>query len=398
VQNHTNPKLKKRILLLRTIAVWTLISLILQFGLYFFLNNAVAKIMKVPQFPASQPPVYYLEADLPDSNPENIQISYTKDYLAYMDDGVFKVFNLRQNKLVFSKGPVSTDEKGLGVLNYQWLPDRNSLIYFFAKKNSSPYSIVLVPRSESSPEELERVTIYTPQLTYLCTLELPNSNEDISPIDRENITISNFPAGGKVEQIATSTYTNLVYALIESNSAPTLMEIDVMYNVRFLQQAEETILDFTASDHLGTLFVQNQKAGDKYILAVEGENRSPIAANNNYIILGSSSNNLYIGEVIHNRLTQIFVCNDSPKLDKDDKYKLSSFWQGEIPFTEGQVGIDSQGKIVIYEANRAYIITEDGLKTKTIEGDNNFLSPDGAALIKLTKRPNGTGIQIIPLN
>ncbi|NLM22117.1 MAG: hypothetical protein GX207_10310 [Peptococcaceae bacterium] len=398
MQNHTNSKLTKRILLLRTFAVWTLVSLILQFGLYFFLNNAAARIMSVPQIPAGQPPVYYLEADLPDSNPENIQISYTKDYLAYMADGVFKVFNLKQNKPVFSKGPVSPEEKGLGVLNYQWLPDRNTLIYFYAKKNPNPYSIVLVPRSAPAQEELERVTVYTPQLTYLYTLELPDSNEDISPVDRENITISNFPAEGKVKQIATSTYTNLIYVLIETNSAPTLMEIDVMYNVRFLQQAGETILDFAASDQLGTLFVQNQRAGNKHILAVEGEQRTPIAVNNNYIILGSCSNNLYIGEVIHNRLTQIFVCNDSPKLDKDDKYKLSSFWQGEIPFTEGQVGIDSQGKIVIYEANRAYIITEGGLKTKTIEGDNNFLSPDGAALIKLTKRPNGAGVQIIPLS
>ena len=387
----TNPNSKKRIIL-RTFIVWTLISLILQFAFYLFLNNAAAKILNIPQTPGNQPPVSFLTADLPDDNPENIKISYAKDYLAYMANGVFKVFNLKQNKLVFSKGPASTEEKGLGVLNYHWLPDRNTLIYIYVKKNPDPYSTILVPRASPNQDELEKITVYTPQLTYLYTLELPDSKENNPPIDRENITISNFPAEGKVKQIATSTYTNLIYMLIETNSSPTLLMMDVMYNVRFLQQSGETILDFAASDHLGTLFIQNKTAATKSILAVEGNERTLITDNNNHEILGCIKDRLYIGEIVNNRLRQILTCSEM-----DNNYELRSVWQGDLPFTERQIGINANERIVIYEANRAYIIAENTLKTKTIEGDNNLLSPDGTALIKLKKRSNGTRIQIIPI-
>ena len=126
---------------LRIILVWTLVSLFLQGGAYSLLNNKVQEVMA----PLSNEPITLkLKATIPGSNLKNIQISYAKDYLAYTENGTLKVFNLVKGKQVFEKKSPSTTDKTLGVLTYQWLPDRNTLLYFYAKKNPNEVTTVTV--------------------------------------------------------------------------------------------------------------------------------------------------------------------------------------------------------------------------------------------------------------
>src|SRR5690606_38225381 len=117
---------------LRIIFVWTLVSLFIQSGAYFFLNNKVQEVMSPS---AKEPIILKLKATIPGTNFKNIQISHANEYLAYIENGTFKVYNLEQGKQVFEKKPPSTSDNTLRVLTYQWLPDRNTLIYFYAKKN-----------------------------------------------------------------------------------------------------------------------------------------------------------------------------------------------------------------------------------------------------------------------
>lgn len=128
---------------LRTLISWLLVSLMLQFTFYYFLNNQIEKVMA----PTVNEPIVVknLEADIPGTNLEGIQISYAKDYLAYKENGVLKVYNLKQKKVVFEKKPLAGSDKNMGVLYYQWLPDRDTLVYFFARKNPNPYTDVVVP-------------------------------------------------------------------------------------------------------------------------------------------------------------------------------------------------------------------------------------------------------------
>jgi len=114
---------------MRIIFVWVLVSLILQFGGYSLLNNQVQKVMAPV---VNEPIAIQLKATIPGSDLKNIQISYAKDYLAYLENGTLKVFNLTKGKVVFEKKSPSATDKTLGVLTYQWLPDRNTLLYFYA--------------------------------------------------------------------------------------------------------------------------------------------------------------------------------------------------------------------------------------------------------------------------
>lgn len=130
----TPERTRKKSGFVRTIAIWTAASLILQAGLYTFLNHSISKVMNPTSLTATPAPTT-MDTVLPDTDLRNVQLSYDRKYISYLAGNAFKVFDIAENKVVFTKEPESGSDEGMGVLNYQWLADRDSLIYFYAKKN-----------------------------------------------------------------------------------------------------------------------------------------------------------------------------------------------------------------------------------------------------------------------
>ncbi|EGW40822.1 hypothetical protein [Desulfosporosinus sp. OT] len=409
---------------LRIIFVWTLVSLLLQFGAYSLLNNQVQKVMAPV---TSEPITLQLKATIPSADLTNVQISYAKDYIAYSEKGTLKVFNLKKQKNVFEKESPSVDDKALGVLTYQWLPDRNTLIYFYAKKNPNPITYVTdyPPKSTQQPttqsttpkteDPNEKTTVSkdttkevpvkprtkirygNPQLTELYTLELPDSDEDTAPDDRFNQTIDQFPAGGEIEEWVVSTYTNLMYLTVKNGSKEQLMEIDVMKNVRTLNKSGETIDNMAASDRYGTLYLDSKVGSTQQVLALNGTKRQTISKNDNDRILGIRDGKVYIGEVENDVLVKIKTTADLSEVKSNPV--LNTEWVGSIPFDNTQrTVIGSKGQIVVYDHLTAYIVTAGQLKEVNLHGDDNYISVDGAELIQLTREETFTEAELQPLN
>jgi len=412
---------------LRIILVWTLVSLFLQGGAYFFLNYKVQEVMT----PLSNEPITLnLKATIPGSNLQNIQISYAKDYLAYTENGTLKVFNLVQGKLVFEKKSPSTTDKTLGVLTYQWLPDRNTLLYFYAKKNPNEVTTVTVYptkatvqpptqntthedlKTEDPNQKIEKIIpkvvpkvvpvepriekrYGNPQIAELYSLELPESKEDTPPDDRFNQTIDNFPAGGKIENLVVSTCTNLMYLNVNNASTELLLEINVMKIVRTLNKSGETIENMAASDRYGTLYVDS-KIGDTHkVIALNGTKRRVISKKSNDRILGIRDGKVYIGEVVNNELVKIKTTSDRSELT--DNPSLKTEWEGIIPFQNVRMLIGSKGQVIVYDQQIAYIVTNDQLKEIKFDGLENYVSIDGAELIQLNQQGTSTIVELKPL-
>lgn len=408
---------------LRIILVWTLVSLFLQGGAYFLLNNKVQEVMA----PLSNVPITLkLNATIPGSNLKNIQISYAKDYLAYTENGTFKIFNLVLGKLVFEKKSPSTTDKTLGVLTYQWLSDRNTLLYFYAKKNPNEVTTVTVyptkstvktPTQNSTPEELktedpnqkiEKVVpkavpvepriekrYGNPQITELYSLELPESNDDAPPDDRFNQTIDKLPKGGKIENVVFSTSSNLIYLTLKNESTQLLMEIDVMKNVRTLNKSGETIDNMAASDRYGTLYVDSKVGDTHQVIALDGTKRRVISKKSNDRILGIRDGKVYIGEVINNELVKIKTTSDRSELT--DNPSLKTEWEGLIPFKNVRMLIGSKGQVVVYDHQIAHIVTDGQIKEIKFDGVENYVSIDGAELIQLNQQGTSTLVELQPL-
>ncbi|WP_088228832.1 hypothetical protein [Desulfosporosinus sp. FKB] len=420
--------MRKRI---RIIFIWTLISVLLQFGGYYILNNQVQSVIS-PLGVTAQPITTQLKATIPAANLTNIKISYAKDYLAYTENGTLKVFNLKQNKVVFQKAPPVND-KSLGVLMYQWLPDRNMLLYFYAKKNPHPVtystvypskrtiqvpastsgSIQVMPKTDDPNQKLVREVPKTvtkeitgapqlvkrygnSQITELYSLDLPNSDETTAPDDRFNQTINSFPAGGKIENLVVSTSTNLMYLTVKSSSKELLLEIDVMKNVRTLSRTGETIDNMAASDRYGTLFMDSNQGGVHQIIALDGSKRQIISENNNDRILGIKDGKVYIGEVQDNQLLKIKTTPDLSHMT--NRPSLTTEWQGTIPYSSStSTLIGAKGQMIICNQQTAYIETSGHLNEVKLHGDENYISADGAELIQLTKQGASTLVELQPL-
>lgn len=450
-------KKKFRTITIRTITSWVLVSLMLQFPFYYFLNNQIEKVMA----PVDKPIVIQnLEAEILGTNLQDLQISYAKDYLAYKENGVLKVFNLKQNKVVFEKKPPAGSGKDMGILYYQWLPDRNTLVYFYARKNPNPVTTVVVPvtpedpqkptqqapkkdnsttsstpksqsqqvppstnvktqsnekledpnqgqttqsnnqRSESSEATTPQTRIEkrynNPQITELFSLELPPSDEEgTAPDDRYNRSIDSFPAGGEITQMVVSTFTNLMYLTIKTGTSTQLMEIDIMKNVRTLNRTGEVITQMAASDKFGTLYVKSKSGKTEQILALQGWEREVISKDAQDVILGDRAGTIYLGKVQDGQLINIRSASDT----SDDKgLNFETIWEGSIPYKAHKgVIIGGENEIVIYDNETAYIVKDGKDVSVSLEGEENFISPDGVELIQITRVGTSTKIKLQPL-
>ncbi|HEY8910533.1 MAG TPA: hypothetical protein VIM51_09675 [Desulfosporosinus sp.] len=357
---------------LRILLVWAAISLFLQLGAYSLLNNQIEKVMQ-PQ--GSEPVALQFKATIPGSGFTNVQISYAKDYLAYSENGTLKIFNLKKKKVIFEKKSPSESDKGLGVLSYQWLPDRSTLIYFYADKSSKQSG--------------------NPQNTELYTLELPSSDEDTEPDNRLNQTIGNFPAGGEIEEFVVSTSTNLMYFTVKKGSTERLMEINVMKNVQTISKSGETIDKMAASDQYGTLYIDSKLGSTQNIIAFDTGKRKLISRNAYDKVLGIKAGKVYIGEVKDNELVKIKTITDRAKMTESPSLKTE--WTGSIPFKDSHAFVGTKGQIVVYDNQTAYIVTAGQLKTVKLVGDQNYVSDDGLELIQLSRQGTSTLLELIPI-
>jgi len=323
-----------------------------------------------PQEVSSEP--ITSQTTIPSSDLKTVQISYAKEYLAYLDNGTLRVFNFKKGKVIFESP--SSNDSSLGVLTYQWLPDRNTLLYFYADKNSN---------SGSS------------QITELYTLELPSSDEDTEPDNRLNQTVK-FPAGGEIEELVVSTSTNLMYFTVKKGSTEQLMEIDVMKNVRTLNKTGETIDNMVASDQHGTLYIDSKVGSTQTVIAFDAGKRKLISRNNYDKILGIRGGKVYLGEVKDNKLIKIKSITDRSNMT--DSPSLKTEWTGSIPFENAHVLVGAKSQVIVYNNQMAYILTAGLLKEVPLSGDQNYVSDDGAELIRLTRQGTSTLVELQPLN
>lgn len=414
-----------------------MVSLILQFSFYYFLNYKVEQVM-APTDNNGPVIVESLKAEIQGTNLENLKISYAKDYLAYMENGVLKVFNLKQEKVVFQKKPETNSDKNMGVLYYQWLPDRNTLVYFYSRKNPNPVSYVEVPippeeqqeapnhNNTQTPDNTEdpnqnktgnngstadsktdtksttaakqtrtEVRYNNPQITELFTLELPPSEEEgTEPDDRLNRSIDSFPAGASINQMVVSTFTNLLYLTIQTGSSHQLMEIDIMKNVRTLNQSGEIITQMAASDKFGTLYIKSKVGKSEQIYALQGWDRTSLSKDADDVILGNRAGILYLGKVQNGQLVNVRSAADTNK----EKMAFETVWEGSIPYQDNkEVIIGSKNEIIIYDNQAAYIIS-NGKETKIdLDGEENYISSDGVQLIQVTRVGTSTQVELKPL-
>lgn len=416
---------------LRILLVWILVSLIFQFGVHSLVNIQVQKVMGLTEVDSEPPITAQLKATIPGSDLTNIQLSYAKDYLAYLEKGTLKIFNLKTEKVVFEKKSSSATEQALGVQAYQWLPDRNILLYLYAKKNPNEVTTVKVypsqamtsnPSIKSKTEDPNQAEIVTqevpaepryekrygsPQLTELYSVELPNSDEDTAPDDQLQLFdpasgSEEIAKGGKLEKYVVEAATNLMYLTVANGLTQQLMKINVMKKVSILSKPREVIHNMAASDRFASLYIDSevgsaqQVVAIQYVEALKNDQRLVISKNANDRIIGVRKGKVYLGEVENNQLVKIKTTADLERMKENPTLKTE--WEGSIPYPKNiRALIGVQGQVIVYDNQTAYIVSDGHLTEVKLQGDENYVSADGAELIQLIKAGTSTLVELQPL-
>ena len=192
-----------------------------------------------------------------------------------------------------------------------------------------------------------------------------------------------------------STFTNLLYLAIENNGKFQLMEIDIMKNVRTLNQAGEVITQMAASDKFGTLYAKSTSGKSERIIGLQGWNREVVSDDADDVILGNREGMLYLGNIKDDKLVSI---RSGEENSEEKSLKFTTVWEGSIPYDDAKdVIIGANGEIIVYNDLTAYIIKDGSDKEVKLDGEENYISSDGVEVIQVTRVGMSTKVKLHPL-
>jgi len=276
---------------------------------------------------------YLVKIDIAEA--ENLQLSYNNKYLSFINNNKLEVIDLYQNKSVFDSSIVL--DSSFKLLNYKWLPDRNSLLFF---------------SNEADPSK-----------AYLYSLDFNDqTSSGYQPkLDREfSFSIAN------IINIEMSTYTNNLYVLFEdANQKENLIRMDIMKGINWLNLPQENIHNIAVSNKLGNLFVESSYNLSKSIFLLNGQERMIVSNHPNDILLGSRDNTIYIGRVDKGYLQELYSYDPLK-----DGGTLTNVWQGKIPYKEN-------------EQQLTILFTEGIINQNQLPEGNIILSPTGNIYLQI---------------
>jgi len=269
----------------KKIFLWTLIPVCLELAGFtyfnsFYLNDETSFNTQKVVIAAKK--ANKINVPLPDTA-QNIDASYSGNYVSYCDNGTISVINTSSN----SQKQISLDD-GTSISKYVWLPDRD--IMLIAEKYSDSYGESCI-KFESYNAAKDEKTVLTKNNTPL------SITLDISDYD--------------VQNIALSTTTNVTYVQVGSAGGSSRV-----YRIDVMQQLEQVSL---LSSNLGNIATTNKT--DKLIYEDDTYDRirvagakDPIATGESaihYLLGTDSQDRVYIGNGKNGKVSKIFVADTS---------------------------------------------------------------------------------------
>ncbi len=328
---------------------WILLSVMMQVAVLSFLNSYVSRSgeFKFQSIDLSGEEIdNTIETEIP-SNVRDIKMSHDGTYIAYMQDGKLVIHDL------LAEQAVKTIDGGDGTISYyEWLPDRNMVIY--AIDVSTQYS--------------GRIQL--------------NTYEVDTDIEREYPVLKNLSKPCKVDAIELSTFTKVLYVKISNNSGRAVIyKFNIMNNLFWVMEtsSETVIYEANLSD---ILFYQNEKFEIAYRDGSNGSRKSLGFKGKTMLLSVDAEDTVFVGRLNDdNRITAI----TRGKIEEpEDSWRTETL---EEPVSRNQVYITSNGTVYISSSDGKSIYNlDDGekieLRGKIVDIVNGYIaSKDGNTLV-----------------
>ncbi|WP_294402790.1 dipeptidyl-peptidase IV [uncultured Clostridium sp.] len=266
--------------LYKKIIAWAILSIILQVGGLFILENFVFKhssSFKPNKIDVEKESTKDINASIP-SGAQNVNISYNGKYLTYYENDTLYI----EESKTGTKTEVKTEDKG-DILYYKWLSDRDRLI--------------IAEKVTKDGDEVIQLVTYSPKdssISYVT--DICDYSDDI-----------------EVKKITESTFTSVYYVDIYKGGLKSIVyRIDINNDKSKVSLQASVLGNMQVIPHVDRL-VYEDEINNKFYVTSPNKQLS-FNSNKNLTLLGIDKNDvIYIGELNGEKISSIIY----GKIDED---------------------------------------------------------------------------------
>lgn len=266
--------------LYKKIIAWAILSIILQIGGLFILENFVFKhssSFKPNKIDVEKESTKDINASIP-SGAQNVNISYNGKYLTYYENDTLYI----EESKTGTKTEVKTEDKG-DILYYKWLSDRDRLI--------------IAEKVTKDGDEVIQLVTYSPKdssISYVT--DICDYSDDI-----------------EVKKITESTFTSVYYVDIYKGGLKSIVyRIDINNDKSKVSLQASVLGNMQVIPHVDRL-VYEDEINNKFYVTSPNKQLS-FNSNKNLTLLGIDKNDvIYIGELNGEKISSIIY----GKIDED---------------------------------------------------------------------------------
>lgn len=299
--------------LYKKIIAWAILSIILQIGGLFILENFVFKHssnFKSNKIDIEKQNTKDITASIP-SGAQNVNISYNGKYLTYYENDILYI----EESKTGNKKEVKTEDNG-DILYYKWLSDRDRLI--------------IAEKVTKQGDEVIQLVTYSPKdLSISYVTDICEYSDDI-----------------EVKKITESTFTSVYYVDIYKGGLKSIVyRIDINNDKSKVSLQASVLGNMQVIPHVDRLVYEDEINNKFYVTSPNKQ--LTFNSNKNLTLLGIDKNDvIYIGELNGEKISSIIY----GKVDED-----TSSWS--------TVALEAVvNKTDLYFNNNSEILINDNLK------------------------------------
>ncbi|SNX52707.1 hypothetical protein [Thermoanaerobacterium sp. RBIITD] len=262
--------------ILRKIAIWIVISFVLQFVVLFYVNNyfltdsAMVKTKKIVTTNTSNSnEINEIKVNIP-SNATNIKPSYDGKYLSYILNNELIILDTKTSKIVKS---IYID--GNDIDYYKWLSDRNRVLYLHKE---------LIKKVEN--------------------LNIETYDVDNDQSNSVNKTVYN-SYKSHVTDLTVSPLTNIIYINVAGNNVDDkLFQINIMGEVKEIKLPVSKIEKMYETQKTDNLIYESS---NNIVHIIKNGKNDIYLSKEKYSLIGiDSSDYIYVGKLKNNLIVKIY--------------------------------------------------------------------------------------------
>jgi hypothetical protein len=269
---------------MKRISIWIIISLSIQGLVLFYLNQYFStvdsKVVSKKVEDDKSDKVENIDITVP-ANAEKILVSYDANYLSYYENEILRIANCKDGSIKNIEV-----EEGKKISFYEWLPDRNRMLFIEEKSNDESSDIVLYSYDVSKGEKVK-----------IKDLEWNDTKSQVEDIQVSTLTGVTYVKGSNRDGVSSIYRFDRMGTMTKINTIPKFVS-----NIELLRREDKLVYE-------GLVYNSIYVTGREEAITIKDVNKLTLIGTDD-------DDNVYFGELKDNLTSKIYYGQISEDTDE----------------------------------------------------------------------------------